>query len=153
MELFRLYQDKYRIPVGKCISDWSKDLWFICKLLRRESCFVNFERGEGYQEEAIKAKSSIGTPFVVVVDHPSFLSFFFSTISSLVLWLPPLLYYSYFLLLPFPMQFSLFLSAQDLKPMWKSDTNLKYDRTLSLILLLLLMLSKLMGLVFNLPLQ
>ena len=54
------------------------------------------------------------------------------------------------------MQFSLFLSAQDLKPMLKSDTNLKYDGTLSLILLLLLlllMLSKLMGLVFNLPLQ
>ena len=55
------------------------------------------------------------------------------------------------------MQFSLFLSTQDLKLMWKSDTNLKYDETLSLILLLLLllllMLSKLMGLVFNLPLQ
>ena len=71
------------------------------------------------------------------------------------LWSPPLLYYSYLLLLPFPLQFSFFLSSQDLKPTWKSDTNLKCDGTLSLLLLLLLllMLSKLMGLVFNLSLQ
>ena len=51
------------------------------------------------------------------------------------LWSPSLLYYSYFLLLPFTSQFSLFLSAQDPKPTWKSDTNLKCDRTLSLLLL------------------